>query len=81
MTGVEKLTGATPYLGKHWKSVNWKKVQSEVRRLQMRIAKAVSPPAFRKTEVFRGLSRMMGNYLVRFLGGNGGESPPLYPEF
>ena len=22
----------------------------------------------------------MGNYLVRFLGGNGGESPPLYPE-
>jgi hypothetical protein len=22
---------------------------------------------------------MMGNYLVRFLGGDGGESPPTYP--
>lgn len=42
MTGVEKLTGATPYLGKHWKSVDWKKVQAEVRGLQMRIAKAVT---------------------------------------
>ena len=41
MTGVEKLTGATPGLGKHWKSINWKKVQAEVRWLQMRIAKAV----------------------------------------
>ena len=42
MTGVEKLTGATPYLGNHWKSIDWKKVQAEVRRLQVRIAKAVT---------------------------------------
>jgi RNA-directed DNA polymerase len=42
MTEVAKLTGATPYLGKHWKSIDWKKVQAEVRRLQMRIAKAVT---------------------------------------
>jgi hypothetical protein len=39
MTGVEKLTGATPNLGKHWESINWKKVKAEVKRLQMRIAK------------------------------------------
>ena len=42
MTGVEKLTGATPYLGKCWNSIDWKKVQAEVRRLQVRIAKAVT---------------------------------------
>lgn len=41
MTGVEKLTGATPNLGNYWKSINWKKVKAEVKRLQMRIAKAV----------------------------------------
>lgn len=41
MTEVEKLTGATPYLGTYWKSINWKKVEAEVRRLQRRIAKAV----------------------------------------
>ena len=33
MTEVEKLTGATPYLSKHWKSINWKKVKAEVPRL------------------------------------------------
>lgn len=41
MTGVEKLTGATLNLGNHWKAVNWPKVKAEVKRLQMRIAKAV----------------------------------------
>jgi RNA-directed DNA polymerase len=41
MTGVEKLTGATPNLGSHWKTINWSKVEAEVKRLQMRIAKAV----------------------------------------
>jgi RNA-directed DNA polymerase len=48
MTGVEKLTGATPYLGKYWKSINWKKVQTEVRRLQIRIAKAVTEKKWNK---------------------------------
>jgi RNA-directed DNA polymerase len=50
MTGVEKLTGATPYLGKHWKSIDWKKVQAEVRRLQMRIAKAVKEEKWSKVK-------------------------------
>lgn len=41
MTGVVRLTGATPSLGSHWKSINWTKVKAKVKRLQMRIAKAV----------------------------------------
>ena len=41
MTVVEKLTGATSCLGNHWKAINWQKVEAEVKRLQMRIAKAV----------------------------------------
>ena len=50
MTGVEKLTGATPYLGKHWKSIDWKKVQAEVRRLQVRIAKAAMGKKWNKVK-------------------------------
>ena len=41
MTGVAKLTGATSCLGNHWKAIDWHKVEAEVKRLQMRIAKAV----------------------------------------
>ena len=40
MTEVEKLTGAASGLGKHWQAINWQKVDAEVKRLQMRIAKA-----------------------------------------
>ena len=50
MTEVEKLTGATPYLSKHWESINWKKVKAEVRRLQMRIAKAVTEKKWNKVK-------------------------------
>ncbi len=41
MKEVVRLTGATPNLGNHWKTIDWDKVKTEVRRLQMRIAKAV----------------------------------------
>lgn len=41
MTEVVKLTGATSISGQHWKAINWQKVKAEVKRLQMRIAKAV----------------------------------------
>ena len=41
MTGVVKLTGATSCLGSHWKTIEWKKVKAEAKRLQVRIAKAV----------------------------------------
>ncbi len=36
-----KLTGAASGLGKHWKSIDWNKVKADVKRLQLRIAKAV----------------------------------------
>ncbi len=41
MTGVVKLTGAASCLGSHWKTIDWKKVKAEAKRLQVRIAKAV----------------------------------------
>ncbi len=41
MTGGLKLTGATSNLGSHWKTINWKKVKAGVKRLQVRIAKAI----------------------------------------
>ena len=41
MTEVARLTGATSSLGEHWKTIEWGKVKAEVKRLQMRIAKAV----------------------------------------
>src|SRR3990172_6214007 len=53
MTGVEKLTGATTNLGNYWKAVNWHKVEAEVKRLQMRIAKAVREGKKNKVKVFQ----------------------------
>jgi len=36
-----KITGAAPHVGKHWKAIDWQKAKAEVKRLQMRIAKAM----------------------------------------
>lgn len=55
MTGVERLTGATPCLGNHWKSINWKKVETEVRWLQVRIAKAVEEGKWNKARALQWL--------------------------
>ena len=41
MTESVKLTGASSALGKQWNSINWRKINAHVQRLQMRIAKAV----------------------------------------
>ena len=49
--------------------------ENEVKRLQMRIAKAVQPPGFSNIKPRRGLSRVLGNSLARFLGGSGAEAP------
>lgn len=38
---VTKITGATPTLGNYWKAIDWQAVKAEVKRIQMRIAKAV----------------------------------------
>ena len=38
---VKKLTGASPAQSNNWKTIKWDKVEAVVKRLQMRIAKAV----------------------------------------
>ena len=57
MTEVVKLTGATSILGQHWKAINWQKVEAEVKRLQMRIAKAVREGKKNKVKVFQWMLR------------------------
>jgi RNA-directed DNA polymerase len=41
MAAIERLAGAPSTNGNNWKAINWQKVRREVRRLQIRIAKAV----------------------------------------
>ena len=67
MTVKIYFTGATSDLG------------NEVKRLQMRIAKAVQLLGFSNIKPYRGLSRVLGNSLARFLGGSGGGSLLFYP--
>lgn len=42
MAAVERHAGAPSANGNSWKAINWQKAHREVRRLQTRIAKAVS---------------------------------------
>ena len=42
MAAISGLTGAPSANGNSWKAINWQKARREVRRLQTRIAKAVS---------------------------------------
>lgn len=53
---VIRLTGASSGLAKYWDSIDWRKVQGEVTRLQMRIAKAVKENDSNKVKV---LQRML----------------------
>ena len=69
--------------GRHtnWKSINWRQVRDAVRRLQVRIAKAVTkqPGGPIRARLNECLSRMTGNYHARFLGGLGLSTAPGYP--
>jgi len=40
MTASNSMTGASPACGSTWNRINWQQVEQQVRRLQMRIAKA-----------------------------------------
>lgn len=40
MTASKLVTGASPTCGNTWNQINWQQVEQQVRRLQMRIAKA-----------------------------------------
>jgi hypothetical protein len=68
----------------NWSSINCNKVKKKVQELQMRIAKAVrrttGSPLCRGWPL-KGLSRVMGNYHARFLGGLGAAMSPGYPVF
>ena len=50
MKEASKLTCATSKLGIYWKSIDWKKVNKEVKQLQMRIAKAVKEGKWNKVK-------------------------------
>lgn len=55
MTVVERLTGAASNLGNKWKAIDWQKVKAMIKRLQMRIAKAVREGKFRKAKILQWL--------------------------
>jgi len=64
-------TGAPSTDAQHWKQINWKTVKAFVYRMQMRIAKSIQLKLngwVVRYRPLKGLSRMMGNYHVRFLG-------------
>jgi RNA-directed DNA polymerase len=48
-------TGAPPPLAQQWKSYDWKQAEKEVKRLQMRIAKAVRERQFNKVKALQWL--------------------------
>src|SRR5580704_14806121 len=50
---VRQLMGAPSTDDTDWKSINWKKVESEVKRLQMRIAKAVEEKRYGKVQALQ----------------------------
>ncbi len=49
---TETKTGASIDPAKKWASIDWNKARAEVRRLQMRIAKAVVELRFILTKIF-----------------------------
>lgn len=55
MTAVDTLAGAPSYEGVDWNSINWQKVNCEVRRLQARIVKAVEEGRWGKVKALQRL--------------------------
>ncbi len=53
--GRGNFTGATSGLGKQWQSINWAHAEQEVRRLQMRIAKAAREGKWNKVKSLQWL--------------------------
>jgi len=58
-------TGATSSLGRRWESINWVKVEAEVKRLQIRIAEAARLGKMNKVKVLqRILTRSFSSRLL-----------------
>ena len=53
--GKKYLTSADSLLGKRWEAINWQQVEKEVKRLQMRIAKAVREGKWNKVKSLQWL--------------------------
>ena len=68
MTAVKLLAGAPTGRYMKWNSINWKKVNIFVKRLQMRIAKAVKEKKFGKAKSLQWIltksyyAKLYGNY-------------------
>jgi len=77
------MTGASPACGETWSQMNWPYVEQQVRRLQMRIAKAIQQDRSVDTGSYlwplRGLSRVLGNSHARFLGEWWSATAATYP--
>lgn len=62
-----QAVGAVSSVAAEWYAIDWQAVHRNVRRLQARIVKAVRPTtAFPRRRRSKGLSRMKGNFHVRF---------------
>ena len=55
MTEILTYSGATSNFNRYWDSINWDRVKSEVKKLQMRIAKAVKKGKWNKVKVLQRL--------------------------
>jgi len=55
MTAIARLTGAPSANGNSWKAINWEKARREVRRLQIRIAKAVRDGRYGRVKALQWL--------------------------
>ena len=56
MTAIEKSAGAPSAKGNRWKAIDWQTVRREVRRLQIRIAKAVREGRHGRVKALQWLS-------------------------
>jgi RNA-directed DNA polymerase len=76
---VKKLTGAPSANDRSWKTIDWKKAESEVKRLQMRIAKAVKEKRYGKVKALQWM--LTHSYYAKLLAvkritGNSGAKTP-----
>ena len=55
MAAIVRLTGAPSVNGNDWKAINWHKARREVRRLQIRIAKAVRDGRYGRVKALQWL--------------------------
>lgn len=69
MTSAAMLSLGASSTSANWDAIDWQPIEANVRRLQMRIAKATSDGVTGSDlGPLKGLSRVKGNFHARFLG-------------